>query len=1519
MKVILMGRHNISSVTLPKEIRGQYKIEELQRDGSRREVHIEAEKGKWVIKNSDMLTVTSQYVSENRKENFVELEENRIYNITFSPSMEKGRILVEPEGSGSNFYEKYSVPEDGRIFIGNKDNVHVCYKSPFISKDFLISITYSNQEIVVRDEAFRIDQKAGNVYLNGRYMEQAIVHYGDVLYFFGLKIIFGRNFISMNNPGFFVKCNLQPFILPYVGNQKRRRSPFFHSEEKYFSSSPKKERSIKPVEIIIQNPPKLEKEDDTPIYLIMGPALTMASASAVTGAFSIMSTVQNNGNIMQAIPSLVMMGSIMIGSVICPVFSRRYTSRKRKKQNSEHYNRYSRYIEKQREEIRILIQQQTAKLCANYPTLIQCENRISGREPSLWERSIGDCDFLDMGLGYGEDEIRCSMKYPEENLFEAPDEITELLNEFKNERKMLDQVPITFSLREHALTGIIGSRELTRSFMLGLILQMVALHSYDDLKIGVVYGQDEPEWECLKWLPHTWSNDRMIKFMADTLDEMHILSSFLELIRSMRSSMSDEELAYEKPHYVLILADQKLAEKSEFIKDLYRQRKSTGISLVLLFDEKKALPKTCRHVLEVDEQGVTIHDYTDDDRQEKRADNSMFFRENPEQLFKSLSDVKLDVVAGKSTFPEQLTLFEMLEIGKPQHMDFINRWEKSNPTKTLAVPIGVDSEGNTIYLDIHEKAHGPHGLIAGSTGSGKSEFIISYITMMALNFSPEEVSFILIDFKGGGMADVFKSLPHLAGSITNLDGNELNRSLLAIETELERRQLLFKTTSNELKISNVDIYRYQQLYREGQVKKPLPHLIIISDEFAELKQQQPEFLQQLIRTARIGRSLGVHLILATQKPDGVVDDQIKSNIKFKICLRVQDKMDSISMIDRPDAAAIRVPGRFYLLVGMNELFEQGQSPFSGAEYEESDAAIQKVDDTVVVFNGLDRISIKPKSGQNKGSSEKQVDVLLRYMSQVCEQNQYRTRTLWREQLPGPKMRKEKTWSDKQEAFVINPIVGRYDDLRNQKYCPLTVPLTDEGNALIYGVAGSGTLEFINSMVYFLIQQHSPEELQMYLLDYEAGSLHAFDHAPQVAAVYQGYQEKQIDMMLDSISNEIVVRKKMFSRYGGNYQNFIRNSGKKVPNLVVFLLNCAVAFEDGDSYDRMQKIIQLSREGSQYGLYFVLTAVDDRSIRSQLSSNFKQIFVLQQNKEDEYRDILGKTDGMVPAPYLGRGIFKRGQYIYEFQTDILFEEAEDPYEEIEKFCLRERKQYGYIVEEEEESIPEVVILSEDDFYEEWGKQSCEQVPLGSSQDGKKLCWDLTKSGKQLIVIESSDHRQAAELLMTYIQRICPDTEIWTGTDAEEEMIRRRQGVDVLYQETLHRGEIGLEALKHGKTIPDFRHKVIIIDDYDDFVRCLENSQYFRLDGMLKKISPVYHIHLIMVNPLEKMSSPFNRNIWDEQTDSGIWFGNLVRCTGTFQLTDDIVEYNQEDVFSGALIQKGHAIGFRLPERSKKDNG
>ena len=209
-----------------------------------------------------------------------------------------------------------------------------------------------------------------------------------------------------------------------------------------------------------------------------------------------------------------------------------------------------------------------------------------------------------------------------------------------------------------------------------------------------------------------------------------------------------------------------------------------------------------------------------------------------------------------------------------------------------------------LELDLHEKFHGPHGLIAGTTGSGKSEFIITYILSMAVNYHPYEVQFVLIDYKGGGLAGAFENretgvkIPHLVGTITNIDTSEMSRTLVSIKSELKRRQVKFNEARESLGEGTIDIYKYQRLYCEGKAKEPMAHLFIISDEFAELKDQQPEFMDELVSTARIGHSLGIHLILATQKPSGVVNEQIWSNSRFKVCLKVQTEEDSKEMLKR---------------------------------------------------------------------------------------------------------------------------------------------------------------------------------------------------------------------------------------------------------------------------------------------------------------------------------------------------------------------------------------------------------------------------------------------------------------------------------------------------------------------------------------------------------------------------------------------------------------------------------------------
>ena len=225
------------------------------------------------------------------------------------------------------------------------------------------------------------------------------------------------------------------------------------------------------------------------------------------------------------------------------------------------------------------------------------------------------------------------------------------------------------------------------------------------------------------------------------------------------------------------------------------------------------------------------------------------------------------------------------------------------------------------------------------------------ILSLAVNFHPHDVAFLLIDYKGGGMANLFKNLPHLLGTITNLDGAQSMRALASINAEIHRRERLF----GEFEVNHIN--QYQKKFKNGEATEPLPHLFLISDEFAELKVNQPDFIKELVSIARVGRSLGVHLILATQKPSGVVDDQIWSNSRFKIALKVADRSDSNEMLHTPDAAEITQTGRAYLQVGNNEVYELFQSAWSGADYQPDKDDMGIEDHTIYLINELGQYEI----------------------------------------------------------------------------------------------------------------------------------------------------------------------------------------------------------------------------------------------------------------------------------------------------------------------------------------------------------------------------------------------------------------------------------------------------------------------------------------------------------------------------------------------------------------------------------
>ena len=390
---------------------------------------------------------------------------------------------------------------------------------------------------------------------------------------------------------------------------------------------------------------------------------------------------------------------------------------------------------------------------------------------------------------------------------------------------------------------------------------------------------------------------------------------------------------------------------------------------------------------------------------------------------------------------------------------------------------------------------------------------------MAINYSPEEVSFILIDYKGGGLVGAFENqktgavLPHLAGKITNLDKAEMKRTLVSIDSELRRRQQVFNDARDSLGESTIDIYKYQRLFREGKLTEPVSHLFIICDEFAELKSQQPEFMDNLISTARIGRSLGVHLILATQKPSGVVNDQIWSNTRFRVCLKVQDKSDSNEMIKVPDAAEIKQTGRFYLQVGYNEIFMLGQSGWTGAPYYPTELIKKDYDRSVSFINNVGEVI---QSNENTTSKKKvvamgdELTATVKYIIDTAKKENIVARKMWLDKIPPVIFVNNllKKYDVKPDKTDIKAIVGELDDPSNQKQELLTLSLTETGNTAIYSISGSDREQALKSIIYSTMCIYNSQDINWYIVDFGAESLRIFSKIPHIGdMVFNGEKEK----------------------------------------------------------------------------------------------------------------------------------------------------------------------------------------------------------------------------------------------------------------------------------------------------------------------------------------------------------------------------------------------------------------------------
>ncbi len=1468
------------SLTLPEKIKGQYWLSDFDDSSIHRDlISIEALDGKWTVKSNKLVTVLD---ANNQPVESSEIQPMSFLSLKYYNSDERIILYAEDIDPSRQTFTKFVMMESGNLTIGRNDDNNFYIASNFVSGHHA-QICYDGNTWSVYDQ-----QSTNGTYVNGYRVEATNLCPGDMIYIMGLKIVVGSNYFAVNNPDglLTLQANNIAGYTPQQAEEIDRESDV--PENARFYRSPRFYREIEHATIKIDPPPQVQKLDTVPLALMLGPSLTMGMTSLSTGLLSVSNVINNGGEISQALPTLLMSVSMLLGTVLWPILTKRYEKKQKVKNELKRQKKYLAYLDEVRDEIKRKCKEQSDILHENFVDNNECISRVYEEKANLWERTNSHSDFLKLRLGLGNIPLDADVSFPEKKFTMDEDNLQDAMLSLGSEPKILNNVPISISLTDKFISGIYGEKSEVNNLIKSLILQTISLHSYDEVKIMLIADNDNGYWDFVRYIPHFWDNDKKVRFFATNADEVKELSAVIENNIISRGDNERNEFTEFSPYYVIIAADKKLAENCDAVSQLLKFKGNCGFSLLYGATALNDLPKEAGSVVYVGGNNSCIFDRADTSGKTVSFAPDLVNEGVVDTVAEKIANIELDLSSQRYSLPNMITFMEMFNVGKIEHLNSLTRWKENNPTKTLQTPVGVDSYGGTFSLDLHEKFHGPHGLVAGMTGSGKSEFIITYILSLAVNYHPDEVAFILIDYKGGGLTGAFEDdergikLPHLAGTITNLDGAAVKRSLISIQSELRRRQAIFNEARKVSNEGTMDIYKYQQLYRDKIVTEPVPHLFIISDEFAELKTQQPEFMEQLISAARIGRSLGVHLILATQKPSGVVDDQIWSNSKFRVCLKVQEKADSQDMIKCPDAAELSQTGRFYLQVGFNELFALGQSAWCGAEYVPTDTVEKSVDNSIQIVDNLGHtlMNVKPaKKVIRTGKKVKQIVSIVKYLSDLAKEESITVRPLW---LPpiSPKIfvdELEKKYRTTSKGTVLCPIVGEYDDPFNQKQGVLTVPFSSEGNCLIYGSTGNGKTTMLTTIGYSLIKNHNAEELNLYIMDFGSETLKVFEKAPQVGGVIVSSDTEKAINFFKMLHKEVEYRKNLFSEYGGDYAGYCKNSGKTVSNIVVLINNYAGFAEQYE--DLIESFALLTRDGVKYGIYFVVTASNTNAIRYVIAQNFKMTMCMQLNDAMDYSMVIGKTEGLVPSKYKGRGLVALDR-AYEFQTAYC-SDVVDTFDYLNKYC-EELASNAAVYAKKIPVLPNIVKF--DDVKE--GISDLKNIPIGIGKKSLNVV-SLNISNKVAIPVVSGEIHQSANFIEEWLKVLTKLDKV-TCIDAEQnldmdklnnvELINKdyEEYVQALFADVVDRNNTYKDAKMDPKSLKKFEEKIIVFVGYKRFCSQLSADGQEKLGLILLKAEANYKLHFIIVDSLADFNS-YNYEEWYKRQISGadgIWIGDGV---------------------------------------------
>ncbi len=1512
MLATLVGKNTIYKINLPQTTIGNYWISDKSEEIEKKLINIEGTNGNWQItSNNYMKIINSKCISISQSDIKIKPDNEKIMNKIILKEYSIHFLYLENYQDlfilyCSPSYEKdflhLDIKNTKEILIGNGLHNHISYNNPLVNRTHT-RISFDNGKWMIENFDLKFGTFVNNIPISTK---RTVLHNGDVIFIMGLKLILIGNSIFMNPlQVIYNKNNLVLNETKYdrINTQDAEDGEIeLYTKDDYFSRAPRIANIIECEKVKIDPPPQIQNKEEMPAFLVLGSTISMGAVMMISMFSSMSGLLNGTATFKDTAPSFIMAFVMMISMILFPILTHKYEKRQKIRYEENRHKKYIKYLNSRIMVINEIIEKQKSTLYNNYLSAKECQNIILSKSHRLWERKIEDHDFLTLRLGRGNVPLNIDIQYPEEQFTMDDDNLVEILGGIAKEAKKLDDVPITLSLVEKNISALVeaDNKEMYQ-YIQNLIMQLIAFQSYEDLKLVFLVKEDkEKKWEYLKMLPHVWNNTKQIRFFADDYNDMREISKYLEEELQNRMQYEADGIDYKmfSPYYLIITDDYKMIENLKIITDILKMKSNLGFSLLCMNHNLTQLPNECKTFININGALGMLFDNKISLSSDKKSHIQFSFEASEnfqfEEVARNLANIPIKYTSSSEILlPNNYTFLEMYDAGRIEQLNILEKWNKNDSTLSLKAPIGIDSTGMPIILDIHEKFHGPHGLIAGSTGSGKSEFIITYILSLAINYHPDDVTFLLIDYKGGGLAGAFMKkdsrLPHLVGTITNIDTVGLQRSLSSIQSELRRRQIVFNEARDKTDESTIDIYKYQKLYHEGIVDEPIPHLLIICDEFAELKQQQEDFMEELMSVSRIGRSLGVHLILATQKPAGIVNDQIRSNSKFGICLKVQAREDSMDIIQRPDAANLRNAGQFYIQVGNNEYFALGQSGWSGAPYFPSDTIKKKLDTSIEFIANIGTIIKKLDNSSQKvvSSQGDQLTNIVKYMYNLAKQENIKSNQLWLDTIPETIYIQDlrKKYHIKEKENIISPVIGEYDDPFNQRQGIVNLNLSNGGNTVVFGNADSGKETLLSTVVYDIMTTHTAEEVQLYLLDFGSEALKIFKESPNVGDVVFINDVEKLSRLFDMLQKEIRDRKSILSEYNGDYNLYLQKSEESMPMLVI-IINNYEAFSENYEDDYEDTLQMLTREGIKCGITFLITANTHNDIRYRLAQNFKQTIALQLNNEDDYYNIFEKVGKKRPSPIFGRGLLDiiDGE-IYEFQTAKICEP--------ENWNLHIKETNENLKEKNKTMAKPIPVLPNKVTWEDVENSFTDltTVPIGIAKKSlTAFTYDFTKN--LIHIITSKNVEDSIEFTLHILEGLKQLKEIEINIiDAERALQAKKIDLSDTYNHLVSKIE---------KNAKNSKYSLCIIIGIDKFLNEIEEDEFAE---MLKKAEETEKYSFLLVENATRLKN----HEYDEwykdylMGDTGIWVGNGI--DDQYLLN---VDSNGKDIVNNCGISFGYAV-------------